>query len=42
VITHDIRLFQRCLAEAPDWLVERRLRVFQGGHRPEITLLRRR
>jgi tRNA (guanine6-N2)-methyltransferase len=42
VITHDIRLFQRCLVEAPDWLLERRLRVFQGGHRPEVSLLRRR
>ena len=42
VITHDIRLFQRCLAETPGWLVERRLRVFQGGHRPEVSLLRRR
>ena len=42
VITHDIRLLQRCLAEAPEWLVERRLRVFQGGHRPEVSLLRRR
>ncbi|MBJ7599358.1 methyltransferase domain-containing protein [Candidatus Nephthysia bennettiae] len=42
VITHDIRLFQGCLEQAPDWLLERSLRVFQGGHRPQISLLRRR
>jgi tRNA (guanine6-N2)-methyltransferase len=42
VITHDIRLFRSCLAQAPDWLLERSLRVFQGGHRPEISVLRRR
>jgi 23S rRNA G2445 N2-methylase RlmL len=42
VITQDIRLFQRCLAETPDWRLERRLRVFQGGHRPEVSVLYRR
>lgn len=41
VITHDIRLFQRCLEQAAAWRLERSLRVFQGGHRPEISLLRR-
>jgi 23S rRNA G2445 N2-methylase RlmL len=42
VVTHDIRLFEGCLDQESSWLVERRQRVFQGGHRPQITVLRRR
>jgi tRNA (guanine6-N2)-methyltransferase len=42
VITHDIRLFESSLARAPEWLLERSVRVFQGGHRPQISVLRRR
>jgi tRNA (guanine6-N2)-methyltransferase len=41
VVTHDIRLFETCISAAPEWHVEGRLRVFQGGHRPQVTLLRR-
>jgi tRNA (guanine6-N2)-methyltransferase len=42
VVTHDIRLFERCLSGVPEWRPELRLRVFQGGHRPQVSLLRRR
>jgi tRNA (guanine6-N2)-methyltransferase len=41
-ITHDIRLLEACLREARSlWRVEWRLRVLQGGHRPQVTLLSR-
>jgi tRNA (guanine6-N2)-methyltransferase len=42
LITHDIRLLETCLPRAPEWLLERSLRVFQGGLRPQISVLRRR
>ena len=42
LVTQDIRLLEGCLAEVRQlWEPERRLRVFQGGHRPEVTVLRR-
>jgi 23S rRNA G2445 N2-methylase RlmL len=40
--TQDIRLLEATLRDAAaDWSVERRLRVFQGGHRPLLAVLRR-
>jgi tRNA (guanine6-N2)-methyltransferase len=43
VITHDIARFERFLSARPDaWGVRRRLRVFQGGHQPEVFVLARR
>jgi tRNA (guanine6-N2)-methyltransferase len=43
VITQEVRLLESCLAEAGSpWLVERRIRVLQGGHRPLLAVLRRR
>jgi tRNA (guanine6-N2)-methyltransferase len=42
VITHDIRLFDATLeAAGSQWQQERTFRVFQGGQRPEVYLLRR-
>jgi tRNA (guanine6-N2)-methyltransferase len=42
VITHDIKLFDATLeAAANQWAVEHTFRVFQGGQRPEVYLLRR-
>lgn len=42
-ITHDLRLFDASLPEAEArWQLERTIRVFQGGQRPQIYLLRRR
>jgi SAM-dependent methyltransferase len=41
VITHEVRLFERLLAAAPGWQVERQLKVFHGGHYPRLYLLRR-
>jgi tRNA (guanine6-N2)-methyltransferase len=42
VLTHELRLFERCLAEArPWWRPELATRVFQKGHHPVIQLLRR-
>jgi 23S rRNA G2445 N2-methylase RlmL len=43
VVTHDIKLFDATLEDAARrWDVENTLRVFQGGQRPQIYLLRRR
>jgi tRNA (guanine6-N2)-methyltransferase len=43
LITEDIRLLEASLSAAAEvWEVERRLRVFQGGHRPLLVVLRRR
>jgi 23S rRNA G2445 N2-methylase RlmL len=43
VITHEIRLFDASLEEARrTWQMERTFRVFQGGQRPQVYLLRRR
>jgi 23S rRNA G2445 N2-methylase RlmL len=41
VLTHEIRLMERCLARASTgWRVESVTRVFQKGHHPRIYLLR--
>src|SRR6266545_56684 len=43
LVTHELRLFERCLPEARRWWsVERTVRVYQKGHHPVIYLLRRR
>jgi tRNA (guanine6-N2)-methyltransferase len=43
VVTHELRLFERCLpAAARWWSVERAVQVYQKGHHPVIYLLRRR
>jgi len=43
VITHEIRLFDATLESARHlWQQERTFRVFQGGQRPQVYLLRRR
>jgi hypothetical protein len=43
VITHEIRLFDATLEDARNlWQAERTFRVFQGGQRPQVYLLRRR
>jgi ubiquinone/menaquinone biosynthesis C-methylase UbiE len=43
VVTHELRLFERCLREAGRrWSVERAVQVYQKGHHPVIYLLRRR
>jgi tRNA (guanine6-N2)-methyltransferase len=42
VVTHELRLFERCLeAAAPRWRAERAVQVFQKGHHPVVHLLRR-
>ncbi|HKA48808.1 MAG TPA: RNA methyltransferase, partial [Candidatus Dormibacteraeota bacterium] len=42
VITHELRLFEASLPEAArTWQLERTMRVFQGGQRPQIYVLRR-
>jgi SAM-dependent methyltransferase len=42
LLTHELRLFERCLAGArPWWRPERAAQVFQKGHHPVIQLLRR-
>lgn len=43
VLTHDLRLFERCLVPAGRWWqAERAVQVFQKGHHPVVHLLRRR
>ena len=42
VVTHELRLFERCLREAGRrWSVERAVQVYQKGHHPVIYQLRR-
>jgi 23S rRNA G2445 N2-methylase RlmL len=42
VVTHELRLFERCLAGARRWWsVERAVQVWQKGHHPKLYLLRR-
>jgi ubiquinone/menaquinone biosynthesis C-methylase UbiE len=42
VVTHELRLFERCLATADRWWsVERAVQVYQKGHHPMVYLLRR-
>lgn len=40
-ITHELRLFDAALAGQAGWQRQRLLRVFHGGHRPGLYLLRR-
>jgi tRNA (guanine6-N2)-methyltransferase len=41
-VTHELRLFERCLGAAERWWsVERSVQVYQKGHHPVIYLLRR-
>jgi tRNA (guanine6-N2)-methyltransferase len=41
-VTHELRLFERCLAGARRrWSVERAVQVWQKGHHPKLYLLRR-
>jgi tRNA (guanine6-N2)-methyltransferase len=43
VVTHELRLLERCLEPADRWWsVERAVQVYQKGHHPKIYLLRRR
>jgi tRNA (guanine6-N2)-methyltransferase len=43
LVTHELRLFERCLPAAERWWsVERAVQVYQKGHHPVIYLLRRR
>jgi tRNA (guanine6-N2)-methyltransferase len=39
VVTEDIARFERAVAVSTSWRVGERLRVFQGGHRPQIWRL---
>jgi tRNA (guanine6-N2)-methyltransferase len=42
LLTQDIRLLEASLSAAAEvWAPERRLRVFQGGHRPLLVVLKR-
>jgi 23S rRNA G2445 N2-methylase RlmL len=42
LVTHEIRLFDAALEDAKRlWQAERTFRVFQGGQRPQVYLLRR-
>ena len=40
VLTHEIKLFERVLADQSGWRRERELRVSHGGHHPRMYLLR--
>jgi len=43
LVTHELRLFARCLVAAGRWWsVERAVQVWQKGHHPKVYLLRRR
>ena len=43
VLTHEVRIMERCLAEArTQWESQQVVRVFQKGHHPRIYLLTRR
>jgi 23S rRNA G2445 N2-methylase RlmL len=39
VVTEDIARFERAVTASASWEVGERLRVFQGGHRPQIWRL---
>jgi tRNA (guanine6-N2)-methyltransferase len=42
LVTHELRLFERCLAAAGRWWsVERAVQVWQKGHHPKVYVLRR-
>jgi hypothetical protein len=38
-VTEDIARFERAVRDSGSWQVAERLRVFQSGHRPQITHL---
>jgi tRNA (guanine6-N2)-methyltransferase len=43
LVTHELRLFERCLPAAGRWWsVERAVQVWQKGHHPKVYVLRRR
>jgi hypothetical protein len=43
VLTHEIRVMERCLRQAADrWAQRDAVRVFQKGHHPRIYLLSKR
>jgi 23S rRNA G2445 N2-methylase RlmL len=43
LVTHELRLFERCLVAAERWWsVERDVQVWQKGHHPKVYVLRRR
>lgn len=43
LVTHELRLFERCLVAAGRWWsVERAVQVWQKGHHPKVYVLRRR
>jgi tRNA (guanine6-N2)-methyltransferase len=43
LVTHELRLFERCLVAAGRWWsVERAVQVWQKGHHPKVYRLRRR
>jgi tRNA (guanine6-N2)-methyltransferase len=43
LVTHELRLFERCLVAAGHWWsVERAVQVWQKGHHPKVYVLRRR
>ena len=41
LVTHEVRLTERLLADHPVWAVRHARRVWQGGHRPLCVLLER-
>jgi 23S rRNA G2445 N2-methylase RlmL len=41
LLSHEVRLMERLLADMPEWLIDDVIRVGQGGLHPRIFLLRR-
>ncbi len=41
VLTHEIRLFEKILAQQSQWRVKETIKVFHGGHYPHIYSLKR-
>lgn len=41
LLTHEIEIFARLLATQRAWRVRKRMRIYHGGHRPEMVLLTR-
>lgn len=42
LVTHEVRLTRRLLAEHPSWRTAHERRVWHGGHRPSLAVLERR
>jgi tRNA (guanine6-N2)-methyltransferase len=42
LVTHEVRLAERLLADHPEWRAVHTRRVWHGGHRPAVWLLERR